>query len=304
MTRDLLASLIIFAGLGLAPLVITSLYWQSVIIVAMFYALSAVGWNLLAGYTGQFSFATAGFSMIGGYTSALLVLRGLPPVIGIAAGGLLSFLLGAMIGRLCFRLTGVYLALTTLSFAEVVRLVISSEYDITRGDLGLSVPPLYPPDQPLFYHFTFLATLLIVQLILYGIMRSPAGLYLQAIREDELAARTRGIAVIRWKTLAFSISSGLIGLAGAMYVHFIGLATPEMGTILQTGLVIAMCVIGGMGSLPGPLIGAFVVEILSEYFTTFGLYHRVLFALLIIIVVRFFREGLYGMMVRVAVRHG
>jgi branched-chain amino acid transport system permease protein len=133
-----------------------------------------------------------------------------------------------------------------------------------------------------------------VQILLYLLIRSKIGLYLQSIRDDDVAASGRGVDVVWWKTFAFALSSLICGLAGGLYVHFIGLASPEMGMIMQSGLIIGMAVIGGMSTLGGPLIGALILQPLSEYVREFGVQHMVIFGFLIIIVIRFWRVGLYG----------
>ncbi|NIS62012.1 MAG: branched-chain amino acid ABC transporter permease, partial [Proteobacteria bacterium] len=133
-----------------------------------------------------------------------------------------------------------------------------------------------------------------VQILLYLLIKSKIGLFLQSIRDDDVAARGRGVNVVWWKTFAFALSSLICGLAGGLYVHFIGLASPEMGLIMQSGLIIGMTVIGGMGTLAGPLVGGLILQPLSEYVREFGVQHMVIFAFLIIIVVRFWRAGLYG----------
>lgn len=295
---ELRVSMAFLIIVGLLPLVIEIPYWRGVLIVAMYLSLIAAAWNLLAGYTGQFSLAPAAFAMIGGYGSGLLSYHfGTSPWIGIPVGILLAGLIGFLLGRIVLRLRGPYLALTTLSFAEIMRLIIANEYDITRGDLGLSVPPLF--ESQLIYYYVFLFVLGAVQLGLYFFIRSPAGLFLQSIRDDDVAASGRGVNVVFWKTVAFIISSAICGLAGALYIHFIRLASPEIGLILQTGLVICMVVIGGMGTLIGPLIGAFLVQISSEVVRDVGLSHMLVFALIVIIIGRFFREGLWGVVKRV-----
>jgi branched-chain amino acid transport system permease protein len=180
-----------------------------------------------------------------------------------------------------------------LSFAEIVRLVISNSINITRGDLGLAVPGIL--QHRLAYYFGFLAVLLAIQLGLLLLLRAPGGLYLQAIRDDEVAAASRGVNVVFWKTAAFALSAAVSGLAGALYGHFAQLISPELGLIGQSGLIISMVVIGGMGTLVGPLVGAFLVYVSSEYLREFGGYQLVVFALLVIVFARFFREGLWGL---------
>ncbi len=199
------------------------------------------------------------------------------------------------------RLRGAYLALTTLAFAEILRLVIANSIEITRGDLGLSVSGIFRGDKiPTFY--LFLGILVACQLALVWLLRSRAGLYFRAIRDDELGAMGRGVDVVRYKTLAFTVSSAGCGLAGALFVHFLQLASPEMGLILQTGLVISMVVIGGMGTATGPLVGAVLVEVTSEALRAVGVRHMLVFALIVILVGRFFRDGLVGLVARLARR--
>lgn len=294
---EFLVSLAVLAIVALLPLAVTNEYWLGVLIVSMYFAMITSAWNLLAGYAGQFSLAPAAFAMIGGYTTGLLSFHfGIPPALGIPAAIVASGLIGLVLGRIVMRLRGPYLALTTLSFAEIMRLVIGNSIDITRGDLGLGVPGIL--DSRLGYYFVFLGVLLAIQIGMFLLLRAPGGLYLQAIRDDEVAASSRGVDVVFWKTAAFALSAAVTGLAGALYAHFAQLVSPELGLLSQTGLVISMAVIGGMGTLVGPLVGAFLVYVLSEYLREVGGYQLVVFALLVILCARFFREGLWGLVRR------
>jgi branched-chain amino acid transport system permease protein len=217
-------------------------------------------------------------------------------VLGIPASILASGAIGALLGLVVMRLRGPYLALTTLSFAEIMRLVIGNSYGFTRGDLGLNVPDIF--DHRLAYYYLFVGVLAVSQVGLYLLLRSRAGLFLQAIRDDEVAAASRGVHVAKWKTLAFTLSTAVSGLAGALYGHFSGLVSPEIGLIAQTGLVISMVVIGGIGSLIGPLGGAFLVYVSSEMLREVGGIQLIVFSFLVIVIARFFREGLWGLVKR------
>lgn len=291
---DFLVSLAILAVVAALPLLVTNEYWRGVVIVSMYFALLAAAWNLLAGYTGQFSLAPATFGMIGAYATGLLSYYwNVSPLLGIAASVIVAGLIGLALGRIVLRLTGPYLALTTLSFAEIVRLVISNSIDITRGDLGLNVPGLF--NSRLAYYYLILGVLAAVQVGLFLLLRTAAGLYLRAIRDDEIAAASRGVRVVLWKTNAFAISAAISGLAGALYGHFAQFVSPELGLIGQTGIIISMAVIGGLGTLAGPIGGAFLVYVASEYLRDFGGVQLIIFALLVIIFGRFFREGLWGL---------
>jgi branched-chain amino acid transport system permease protein len=288
-------SLAILLVVALIPLVVTNAYWLGVLVVSMYFAILAGAWNLLAGYTGQFSLAPATFAMIGAYATGLLgTYFGVPPILGIVAAIIVSGLIGLILGRIVLRLSGPYLALTTLSFAEILRLVASNSIEITRGDLGLTVPAMF--HSRIGWYYLFLAVLAALLVGLYMLLRSKAGLFLQAIRDDEVAAARSGVDVVFWKTAAFAISAAASGLAGALYGHFAELVTPELGLIAQTGLIVSMTVIGGMGTLVGPLAGAFLVYVLSEWLRDVGGYQLVVFAALVVIFARFFRDGLWGIL--------
>jgi branched-chain amino acid transport system permease protein len=295
--NEFLASLIFLALVAILPIWVVSSYWRGLFVVSMYFALLAIAWNLLAGYAGQFSLAPTTFAMIGAYTTGLLAYHlGLSSLFGIPAAIVVSAAIGMGLGRVVFRLRGPYLALTTLSFAEILRHVARNAHEFTRGEFGLRVQGLF--DTHLAYYYVFLLLLLAVQAGLYLMLRSPAGLYLQAIRDDETAAASRGVNVVFWKTMAFSISGAICGIAGALYVHFAEMASPHLGHIFETGLVLASAVIGGMGTMVGPLIGAFLVEIASEQFRSVGLNHMLFFSLMVILIVRLAREGLWGLAMR------
>ena len=294
---DLRVSLAALVVLAFLPLVVTSPYVLGILIVSMYFAMLAMGWNLLAGFTGQFSLAPAAFAMLGAYATALLHYHLKAPLgVGIPAAIVGTAVLGLALGRIVLRLKGPYLALTTLSFAEIARVVVYNSHEFTRGDQGLNVPALM--HSRVGYYYLFLAVLLAVLVGLYLLMRGRAGRFWLAIRDDETGAESRGIDVVRWKTLAFVISCAICGLAGSLYGTFSQLVSPELGLLLQTGLVIAMVVIGGIGSLSGPLVGALLVYMLSEWLRGVGGIQLIVFSLLVILVARFFREGLWGLVSR------
>ncbi|HVT54987.1 MAG TPA: branched-chain amino acid ABC transporter permease [Xanthobacteraceae bacterium] len=290
---EFIVSLAILFAVALLPIIVTNEYWQGVIVVSMYFAMLAIAWNILAGYTGQFSLAPAAFGMIGAYATGLLAYYYHTSYgVGIPAAIIVSGFIGFVLGRIVLRLRGPYLALTTLSFAEIMRLVISNSIEITRGDLGLNVPGIF--QERLAYYYMMIVVLLIIQVGLYYLLRSRAGLYLRAIRDDEIAAASRGVRIVYWKTFAFTLSAAICGLGGALYGHFAHFVSPELGLLQQTGVVISMVVIGGLGTMVGPLIGALLVYVASEFLRDVGNYQLVVFAFLVIIFARFFRAGLWG----------
>jgi branched-chain amino acid transport system permease protein len=292
---ELIVCAVIIIAIVASPL-FQGTYWQGVIVVSLYYALLAQAWNLLAGYTGLFSLAPAAFGMIGAYITGMLYLHlGTTPVLGIAAATLGSGVVGASLAACVMRLSGPYLALMTLAFSEIVRLVLTNAYSLTRGDLGIQVTVLVADRSLNVILFAAVSAAILVGIAM--LMSSKAGLYFRAIRDDEIGARARGVDTPFWKTLAFAISAAISGLAGALYAHFAGLVTPELGLPIQNGLVIAMVVIGGMGSLAGPLIGALIVWGMAEALRGFGGAHFLIFAILMIVFVRFIPAGVWGLFV-------
>jgi branched-chain amino acid transport system permease protein len=294
---DFRAALGLIALLCLVPLFVSSPYTLGILIVSMYFAMLALGWNLLAGFAGQFSLAPAAFAMLGAYATALLNYHLKAPLaVGIPAAIVATALLGYLLGRVVLRLKGPYLALTTLSFAEIARVVVYNSYGFTRGDQGLNVPSLM--ESRVGYYYLFVAVLGAVLAGLYALMRGRVGRFWLAIRDDETGAESRGIDVVRYKTFAFALSCALCGLAGSLYGTFSQLVSPEMGLLLQTGLVIAMVVIGGIGTLTGPVVGALLVYLASEWLREFGNIQLIVFSIAVIIVARFFRTGLWGLATR------
>lgn len=276
----------------------TGPYYQQVFTIAFYYAVLASSWNLIAGYTGQFSLAHHAFAAIGGYASALLVTRsGLPIWVGVLAAVLSSTLMGFILGVLCLRMRAIYLAIATWAFAESVRIVISMTYEVTRGDLGLAVPKIFLGEgRGVACYYLFLGLAGATVLTIFLINRTKMGYYLRAIRDDEMVARVMGINTTRWKIFSFIISSGIAGIAGAFYGHYNGLLTPVMVDFNEMAFIVIMVVIGGIRSVAGPIIGAILIEILTETFREFGEIRMVVFALAVIAIARLYNEGAVGAM--------
>jgi branched-chain amino acid transport system permease protein len=281
------------AVLGLATADRLNAYWMHVAIIAMYYGILAASWSLLAGYVGLFSLGHTAFASIGGYTSALLVKwLAISIPLGMAAGIAVCCALGAGIGWVCLRMSGPYLAIFTLGFSEIVRIAISTEDDVTAGMAGLRTVPLFSSASRLPYLYVAFA-LLAGSLLLMGLLvRSRWGLFLRAIREDERAAAASGVAVARFRILAFAIASGFAGLAGGFYAHYIGIMTPSVGDLDEMAKLVVMTVIGGMERLPTAVGGAFVVEVLLELLREYGQWRLPIFGVVLLLTMRFARNGL------------
>ena len=296
--------LVAYAALAWVPLV-TSEYHTHILVISLYYVILAVGWNLLAGYTGQFSLAHHTFAGIGAYTSALLVQRtGIPILGGVVAGAVLAAAVGYGLGSLCLRMRAIYLALATWAFAESVRLLVTVEYQITRGDLGLAAPLLFGTPRATPYYYLFLGLALGALLVAWQIVHSRIGAYLRAIRDDEEAAATMGVDTFRWKRFAFVVSAVFAAVAGAFQGHYIGLLSPTPMKFNEMATVIIMVISGGLRTFAGPALGAVFIELLSELLRRWGEIRMVLFALLVIAVIRLYPAGLVGLLRAAGARIG
>ena len=302
--RRLGLCLVAYAALAWVPLV-TSEYHTHILVISLYYVILAVGWNLLAGYTGQFSLAHHTFAGIGAYTSALLVQRtGIPILAGVVAGSVLAAAVGYGLGSLCLRMRAIYLALATWAFAESVRLLVTVEYQITRGDLGLAAPLLFGTPRATPYYYLFLGLALGALLVAWQIVHSRIGAYLRAIRDDEEAAATMGVDTFRWKRFAFVVSAVFAAVAGAFQGHYIGLLSPTPMKFNEMATVIIMVISGGLRTFAGPALGAVFIELLSELLRRWGEIRMVLFALLVIAVIRLYPAGLVGLLRAAGARIG
>lgn len=284
------------AGLVVALLVPLFLetYWLHVMIIAYFYAVLSSSWSLLAGYAGQFSFAHVAFTAIGAYTAGMLGKHlGWPPLAGMVLGVVVAGIVGVGIGTLVLRFKPAYLALFTIAFSEIMRLLIRGETQLTRGDHGLHLEPLLGADiiSRVPYYYMMLGVLVACLVFMYWLISSRVGMFLRAIREDEQAAAARGVDVVRYKVMAFAITSMIAGLAGAFYGHYVTIVSPNMMILSQMGLVMAMAIIGGVENLIAAAVGGVLIQVSLELLREFGSWRLVIFGALLMIILRFARNG-------------
>jgi branched-chain amino acid transport system permease protein len=295
-SKKILPLLLAIMMLIILPMIL-SRYWIHVAIITFYYIILATSWDLLAGYSGQISFGHAAFASIGAYASSILVIDfSVPTIIALIAGAIIACLVAMALGAICVKMGGAYLALTALGFSELVRLVLINEREYTRGPMGLHVPPLFEGQTTLSYYYVQLTLTIVSIIAMYMILYSPRGLIFKAILNDEVAAKALGIDVVRERLFAFSIAGFFAGLAGALYAFCIGLITPSMGSLLETFNAVSMTVIGGYGTLIGPLIGAPLLYISSELLRAYGELRYLMFGILVMIVIRFAPEGIVGVL--------
>jgi branched-chain amino acid transport system permease protein len=246
------------------------------------------------GYTGLFSFAHASFAGIGGYTSVLLTARlDLPVALGPVAGAVASGAAGLFVGILCLRLRGFYLVLVTWAVAVILETLVQAQYQLTGGMRGIEAPPLFQSlsARPYYILGAGLAVACVAATAL--LVRSRVGLYLRAIRDDQDAAEVMGVDTVRWKVVAFAVGSSWAGAAGAFYAHQLGIIDPSILALDEMAKIILMVIVGGSGTLGGPVLGALFVTLTQEFIRGQAAALTVLlFSLLMILVVRFAREGI------------
>jgi branched-chain amino acid transport system permease protein len=297
--------------LCIVPLVTQEAYFLHICILALLFGALASSWNLINGYAGIFTFGHQAFFGLGAYGSALMSMKlGLSPWLTMWIAGVMSAALGCFISMPVLRIRSVpHIAIMTLAFAEIVRIVCSNLTDFTRGELGLwGIPPFTSFTLPLIGPVTFDAAhkvayfyvivflwLLIVGLT-YWILRNRFGFGLRAIRDSQIAAESLGLNLTRYKTLVFALSSMLAGVLGAFYAHYVLILTPSSALGIDIMIqIVAMTLIGGIGRLLGPTIGAFILTFGLEGLRGFGEYRMLIYGVLLVAIVMFLPKGLASM---------
>lgn len=252
----------------------------------------AVSLNLAAGYLGQLPLGHAGFMAVGAYTSALFTLNtslpgGIEFPISLMLGGLAAGVCGILIGLPALRLRGDYLAIITLGFGEIIRVIIRN-LGFTGGATGLRGIDKYTSVTSVFI------VIVIAIYVIKAIMNSRHGRAILSIREDEIAAESCGIPTTRYKVTAFAISAMFAGVAGGLYAHYIGILDPNNFGFMNSIEILVMVVLGGMGSMVGSVISASALTILPEALRGFEDYRMIAYSLLLVAVMIFRPKGLFG----------
>ncbi|GAC1600707.1 MAG: branched-chain amino acid ABC transporter permease [Myxococcales bacterium] len=322
------ALLLLFA----VPRFIESPYGLHIFILVFLSIVAGQGWNVIGGLAGQYSVGHAAYYGVGAYTTLILLQsRQIAPWFGIFPAVLLSVLVALVIGSICFRLRGPYFVLASIAVAEIMRISALNWKPVTNGAEGIltnDLPPLklgslvitdFLTKVPFFYASLALAIAAVAANIV--IARSKLGYYLQAIREDQDAAHSLGISLSLYKNLALAISAAFTALAGAFYGVYVGFIDP--GTVLGLDLsvqLVLICIIGGIGTIAGPIVGSVVLVLLSEALranliadglfklhvldegSRAGLFfkdnlahaHVLIYGILVVVVILFMPQGIWG----------
>ncbi|MCC6948368.1 MAG: branched-chain amino acid ABC transporter permease [Bradyrhizobiaceae bacterium] len=287
----------------LLPLLFPSAYYYRVGALVFIFAFAAVGLNLLMGFAGQVSLGHAGFLGVGAYAVAIgPAYLGIPSWFGIVAGAVLSALIAFVVGRPILRLKGHYLAVATLGFGVLIAIVLSNEAGWTGGPDGMSVSRLvlfgWRVSGADTWYWVAAVTLLTGMVLAYNLIGSPTGRALRAIHDSEVAARVLGVEIARKKLTIFVISAVYASVAGSYLALFNGHITPDVAGFLRSVELVAMVVLGGMGSIAGSVVGAAVLVVLPQTFTALHDYEHLALGLVIMAFMIFLRQGIVPAMVQ------
>jgi branched-chain amino acid transport system permease protein len=291
-------------AIAVTPLVFQDSYWRTNFIICALNVMLAIGLDFILGYAGQLNLGHSAFYGIGAYASTLLIMKlGVPFWAAFVLAMALAGVAGMALAIFAVRLRGHYLAIASLGFAVIVHQVLINWISLTQGPLGIYAirppPPIALPGLPvisfgntanMFYLVAGFA--LLFYLLLQQLVRSPIGETLTAIREDEVSAASLGINCRSWKVFAFGVGSAIAGAAGAFYAAFVGTLVPDAFIITESFTILAMVIVGGMGTLIGPVLGAILLTLLPEVLRGFGDLRLVLYGLALTLVVLFMPGGI------------
>lgn len=281
----------------------TDSYFTFYMFLCFVYIILAQGWNLVAGYTGQISLGSHAFFALGAYTTAIIWLNDVTktwyyfdPLVMLLSG-IVPAIFAIIIGiPLLSRLRGDYFSFGTLAAAEVFRILVLRGGKLTEGAQGLLLPGEGFTGLDTYY-WTGLLLAVLATATVYFVTRSRVGLALRALSEDEMSAASHGIHILRYKVLAFAIGSFLMGLCGSLWAYYLFIVSPPAVLHLNwMFLPILICVLGGNGTIFGPVIGAFLVALLFAYGDVYvGQLHPTISGVIIILVMKFMPTGLMGL---------
>lgn len=291
---NLLGIVVLFAVLTiLMQQGIISKYVTGILTLVCINIVLAVSLNVTTGCLGQIALGHAGFMSVGAYTAALFTKTQLVPgvpgyLVGLILGGLVAAIIGIIIGIPALRLRGDYLAIITLAFGEIIRVIIEN-LSFTGGAQGLR-----GIDKSLSNFYIVFIIMVICVALMYTLMRSRHGRAILAIREDDIASEASGIHNTYYRTLAFTVSAFFAGIAGGMYAHYIGILGAKTFAFSKSVDILVMVVLGGLGSFTGSVISASLLTILPEVLREFADYRMLVYALALVLMMIFRPKGLLG----------
>ena len=275
-------------------------YVTHLAIIMLIFSILASSLNLLMGYTGLISIAHAAFFGIGGYASGLFALRlGFPFVVALATGMVFTAVVALGVGLPSFRTRGIYYIIVTVAFQLITTEVMDGWHAVTGGGFGLrGVPRPLHFESKVAYYYLVLAVTALAHYAMIRVIRSPLGVSLMAVRDNEAKALMMGVNPLHYKTFAFVFASALAGLAGSLYVHYLEYAHPEFFNFEVSVDLFLAVMLGGSGTIYGPVFGVFVLELLRELLHELVALRLLTFGLVLIALIVFLPQGLLPPLLR------
>lgn len=293
--------------LAVAPFIVGG-YWQNALVVAMLYAVVASNWDITLGYAAVFNWAHAAIFVLGAYAAAILSTKcGVSPWLCLPAAALVSMLAGALVCLPVLRLKGIYVALVTFAFGELCRLLVLSQPSYTGGHYGITLIPSmrigdysFLRDGQIGYYYLALAVLVLSTALLLWMVRTRFGLSIMALRDYEEYAVSRGVPLARQRLLTFIVSSFFTGITGGLYAFYLSVVSPDLFGFGILATLLAMVLVGGLGTIWGPIMGAFAMTFLTQSMISLGPWSYLITAMLTVAVLLFYPEGIIGLLRQLA----
>jgi branched-chain amino acid transport system permease protein len=306
MRKDLTILIGIYLIFSVLPILFHgNLYIMNILIMCLIWGVVAASWDLIMGFAGIFTFGQVAFFIIGAYSSAILTSAlGISPWLGLLAGGLVTAIIGVLVGLPCLKLKGAYIALVTFAVHMILEPFLKSDLGKAIGTGGpqgiLSIVPLklfgytYSSMEPAPWFYTTFFISFIALFIIYKIIHSKWGLAFVAVRDSEVFAKSIGINDFKYKLLVFGISSFLTGMIGALYGHYVGMLSTRILGLDRFLILMVMLVLGGLGRFPGAVIGALITVFLSELLRPLETYRLLIFGAMVVFLVVKMPQGITG----------
>jgi branched-chain amino acid transport system permease protein len=271
-------------------------FYLTVLCEALVMSMLALSFNLLFGYMGQLSFGQAAFYGLGGYTVAMLVTKvHFNFWLSIIAGVLVASVIGLIVGYFCVRLRGIYFAVLTLAFGQLIFFIVFKWHNFTGGDDGIQ--GIFPPEflkSPIAYYYFILIVFLISAIVLWKMIHSPFGQTIISMRENSERTEFLGINIARYQLIAFVIAAAIAGLAGAIWVPFYRSVAPSYLTWIKSGEPVMAAILGGPSLFFGPILGMFIMTFFHSWVLGFTVYWPVVMGALILIIIFLLPGGILG----------
>lgn len=291
LTPRFLVLLLVIGGLALLPLWVSNRYVLSVLTLAALYAIFASSWDILSGYIGQLNFGHAVFFGAGAYATGFLGPH-LPAALVLPAGAVAAVAFAFLVGIPCLKLRGPYLSLTTLVFPLILERLAFTFRDVTGGEYGITVES---PLSAIGLYLAALALLLATLMVLLAVAESRIGSTFKAIGDDDQAAMAAGVNTTQFKLGAFVLGAALAGLGGVLYAYHLRHVGPEIFSLFTSFSIVIMGIVGGMGTILGPALGAFFLTLLGESLREIETFRVLIYSAVLILCVMLFPQGLWGL---------